>query len=666
MNERTMNAPGPYEHWRVSLDADAILWVYCDRAGESTNALGEAVIAELDSILDWAEKTTLAGFVIGSAKDKSFILGADITEFDGFTSAEAVADKIREGHRVFARLEELACPTAAAVHGYCLGGGLELALCCDWIVAMNVDATRFGFPEVKLGIFPGLGGTTRITERLGGPAGLELGLTARMVRATAARSLGIVNELVDEFGSLEWAARRAVLKARRWRGPSRLASLTNAGPARKALGRIMTKKTAEKANPEHYPAPFDMINLWVEHRNNRQRMFEGEAVGVGRLMVSDTARNLRRLFFLTERMKRLGSESTAPLRRVHVVGAGVMGGDISAWCVLQGLEVTLQDQEMKYVEPALARAKALFKKRLKKPHVVTSAMNRLVPDIEAKGVARADVVIEAIVENADAKRDLYASLEPMLHPDAVLATNTSALPLEDLARDLATPERLIGLHFFNPVAKMPLVEVVHTSATSEQTIACGCAFATAINRFPLPVTSTPGFLVNRVLAPYLMEAMTLMLEGVKRDVIDAAAVRWGMPMGPVELADTVGLDVCRHVAETLVSGDVEAQAAMLDRRIAAGELGKKSGKGFYVWQKGRAVRDSGSKTSEMGIAQNDEQADQLAERLLKPFLAECQAASADGIVADDDLLDAGIVFGTGFAPFHGGPMHYLSSKPSGI
>lgn len=640
------------EHWRVTHDDEAILWVDCDRAGKSSNALGEAVIEELDRILAWAEQATLAGLIIGSAKPGSFILGADINEFDPFKSADDVAAKIREGHRVFSRLENLSCPTAAAVHGYCLGGGLELALCCDWILASNVDATRLGFPEVKLGIFPGLGGTTRITERLGGAAGLELALTARMVRAPAARKMGLVDELVDEFSSLRWTARRAVLQGRRSRGPSRLASLTNSSLVRGTLGRIMTRKTAEKAKPEHYPAPFDMIDLWIEQRDNRRRMFEGEATGVGRLMVSDTARNLRRLFFLTERMKGLGAEDSHPIKHVHVVGAGVMGGDIAAWCVLQGLRVTLQDREQSAIEAAQQRAQRLFKKRLKRKAQWTAATSRLQADLSGDGAARADVVIEAIVERADAKRALFAELEPRLKPGAVLATNTSALPLEELAQDLNEPARLIGLHFFNPVAKMPLVEIVHTASTSPAMVTRGCAFATAINRFPLPVKSSPGFLVNRVLAPYLMEAMTLMLEGVDRHTIDAAAVRWGMPMGPVELADTVGLDVCRHVAETLVTGDVDAQAALLDKHIGAGHLGKKSGQGFYVWEKGRADRQSVDVDNPYG--------DQLATRLLTPFLEECRAASRDGIVADDDLLDAGIVFGTGFAPFRGGPMHYMS------
>lgn len=645
--------PADTPDWQLRLDREAILWLDADRSGESANSLNESMIEQLDRVLAWAEHAPLAGLVLGSAKPGSFVLGADVREFDAYTSAEAVSERIREGHRVFARLENLHCATAATVHGYCLGGGLELALCCDWILALDVPATRFGFPEVKLGIFPGLGGTTRITERLGGLKGLELALSARLLRAPAARRLGVVDELVDEFGSLRWAARRAVLQGRRTAPASRTAALSNTAPARAALGRVLTRKTAEKVDRAHYPAPFQMIDLWVDHRDNRRRMFEGEAVRVGELMVSDTARNLRRLFFLTERLKGLGADNDKPVRRVHVVGAGVMGGDIAAWCVLQGLDVTLQDRSDELIEPALERAQALFQRRLKGRAAVTAARARLTPDVAGDGVARADVVIEAISENPDAKRALYAQLEPHLKPDALLATNTSALPLAELSRDLQEPSRLIGLHFFNPVAKMPLVEVVHDASTPDALIVRACAFVTAINRFGLPTKSSPGFLVNRVLAPYLMEAFTLLLEGVDRDTIDAAAIRWGMPMGPIELADTVGLDVCRHVAQTLVSGDVDAQAALLDERIDAGDLGKKSGQGFYTWDKGRSDRKPLDVDSPYG--------DQLAERLLQPFLDECVAASRDGIVADDDLLDAGIVFGTGFAPFRGGPLHYLDA-----
>lgn len=643
-----------FAHWQIERDAEDIVWLALDRQGETTNSLSEAVIRELGDIVSELEANTPAGLVVSSAKEGSFILGADIREFDNFDNASDVTEKIKQGHDVFARLENLPCHKVASVHGFCLGGGLELALCCDYIIALNVPETRFGLPEVKLGIFPGLGGTTRLTERVGGLAGMQLMLTGRMLRAGAARGMGVIDELVDEFSSLKWSARRAILKKRRRRPLSIAANLTNRLPFRTALAAVLKKKTAEKANPDHYPAPFRMISLWNKHRDNRRRMFDGEAREVGELMVSDTAKNLRRIFFLTERMKGLGKASDFKVRRVHVVGAGVMGGDIAAWCVLQGMEVTLQDREMKYIEPALKRAKSLFKKRLKKKPAVLAAQGRLIADVDGDGVPLADVIIEAIYEDADAKRALYAAIEPRMAEHAVLATNTSALPLEELSKNLEQPSRLIGLHFFNPVAKMPLVEVVHGQGTDDAMITRGCSFASQINRFPLPTKSAPGFLVNRVLAPYLMEAFTLMLEGIEKDTIDAAAIRFGMPMGPIELADVVGLDVCMKVAETLATGDVEAQRHLLQQKLDDKTLGKKTGRGFYIWSKGKPDRRS--------IDMNSPYGDQMAERLMKPFLAECQAASAEGIVEDDDLLDAGIIFGTGFAPFRGGPMQYLRDR----
>ncbi len=643
-----------YDHWRIELDGENILWLALDRKGETSNSLSEDVIRELGDVLTEIESANPRGVVVSSAKEGSFILGADIREFDQLESAEAVSAKIRQGHAVFDRLENLGCPTVASVHGFCLGGGFELALCCDYIIAKNVPETRFGMPEVKLGIFPGLGGTTRLTERLGGLKAMELMLTGRMVRAGAARGMGIVDELVDEFSTLKWSARRAIMKKRRAKSPSLMASLTNRQPFRAILARVLRKKTAAKANPDHYPAPFRMIDLWSQHRDNRRRMFEGEAKHVGELMVGPTAKNLRRIFFLTERMKALGKSEDFKVRRVHVIGAGVMGGDIAAWCVMQGMEVTLQDREMKYIEPALKRATSLFKKRLKKKPAVVAAQSRLIADVNADGVPLADVIIEAIYEDPDAKRELYAAIEPRMADHAVLATNTSALPLEELAKDLEKPSRLIGLHFFNPVAKMPLVEVVHGTDTEEVWVTRGCSFASQINRFPLPTKSSPGFLVNRVLAPYLMEAFTLLLEGIEKDTIDAAAMRFGMPMGPIELADVVGLDVCMKVADTLATGDVEAHRKMLQEKLDDKTLGKKTGRGFYVWTKGKPDRRS--------VDMNSPYGDKMGERLLKPFLDECQAASDEGIVADDDLLDAGIIFGTGFAPFRGGPMQYLKDQ----
>ncbi|MFK7891781.1 MAG: 3-hydroxyacyl-CoA dehydrogenase NAD-binding domain-containing protein [Granulosicoccus sp.] len=649
------STPGQYKHWQIETDSDDIVWLACDREGESSNTLSTDVLAELKDILSMLESSKPDGLVLYSAKPENFILGADINEFDSFTEAQEVSDMIREGHKIFLQLENLPCHKVAAVHGFALGGGLELALCCDCLLALNDGSTRLGFPEVKLGIFPGLGGTTRLTEKLGGMAAMQLMLTGKMLRASAARRIGLVDQLVDEFSSLRWAARKAVLKKQKARKPSWIASFSNYQPARSILAGVMKKKTAEKASPLHYPAPFKMIDLWREHRGSRQQMFDGEARLVGELMVGETARNLRRLFFLTERMKSLGKAEDFSVQRVHVVGAGVMGGDIAAWAVLQGCEVTLQDRSMEYIEPALKRAKSLFRKRLRSKAEQGAAAARLIPDVAGDGVPRADVIIEAIFEDVDAKRALYAEIEPRMASHAILASNTSALTLEELSRDLHEPQRLIGLHFFNPVAKMPLVEVVHGSHNTQNSIDKGCAFCTQINRFPLPTLSKPGFLVNRVLAPYLMEAFTVLSEGVDKTRIDAAAVRFGMPMGPIELADVVGLDVCMQVAKTLASGDVESQRSLLQAKIDAGNLGKKSGSGFYEWQKGRAVRTKDKDEPDYAAE------DALATRLLKPFLQECEAASAEGVVADDDLLDAGIVFGTGFAPFKGGPMNYLST-----
>jgi len=643
--------PPQLVHWKISTDRDDILWVVCDRANESTNSLSQAVLKEFNEIVIYAESLRPTGMVITSAKENGFIAGADIREFEGYEKAEEVTALITEGHQMLMRLENLPFHTVAAVHGFCLGGGLELAMACNYIIALNTPSTRIGLPEVQLGIFPGLGGTVRMTERVGGMKGMELMLTGRPLRAKVAKSMGVVDELVEETGSLKWAARRAVMKKRKPRKLSRKDALTNSGPARKGIAKLMRKQTAAKANPKHYPSPFALIDLWEEHRGDRVAMFKGEAEAVGQLMVSDTSKNLRRIFYMTERMKGLGKVEGLDfeVKRVHVIGAGVMGGDIAAWCVVQGMEVTLQDREMKYIKPALKRAAKLFKRRFKTKAATSAAVSRLMADVDGKGAERADVVIEAIFEDRDAKRELYASLEPRMRPHAVLATNTSAIPLEELSSQLENPARLIGLHFFNPVAKMQLVEVVHAANTDQGFIDKGAAFCTQINRFPLPTKSSPGFLVNRVLAPYLMEAMTMHTEGTDKETLDAAAEQFGMPMGPIELADIVGLDVCMKVAEILPQEGLEKERKLLEDMIAQNHLGKKTDQGFYQWSKGKPVKKSAPGDNAHHRV--------IAERLIKPFLDECKKCSAEGIVADDELLDAGIIFGTGFAPFYGGPMN---------
>jgi len=627
-----------YQHWNLSLDTQGIAWLEMDRADERVNTLGEAPLQELDTVLDYLTQNPPVGLIISSAKSAGFIAGADIREFEKFTDASAVTEKVKQ---------------AQAVDGHCLGGGYELALSCDYIIATDADDTRIGLPEVKLGILPGLGGTTRLTERVGGMNGMTAILTGKMYRARQARGMGMIDEVVGPHANLEWAARRAVLKKRKFKGPKLSARITNTKPARGLLAKQMVKKTEAKANPDHYPGPYKIIELWETHRDDRDAMFNAEADQIGELMVSDEARGLQRVFHLMERLKGLGKKEGYQCRRVHVVGAGVMGGDIAAWCALRGMDVTLQDREMKYIEPALGRAKKLFKKRTRSKHDADATMARLNADVDGAGVARADVIIEAIYENKEAKQELYKIIEPKMKADAVLATNTSALPLEELATVLQDPKRLIGLHFFNPVAMMPLVEVVYAPNTSKDMMERGSAFCGLIGRYPVPVKSSPGFLVNRVLASYMLEALNVFDSGVPMEEIDAAALHFGMPMGPIELADTVGLDICKSVVTTVGGKDVTKALARLSEKIEAGELGKKSGRGFYEWSKGKPVRE---------LPEDIENIDALAEKLLDPFLKECQACSADGIVEDDDLLDAGIIFGTGFAPFRGGPMHYLKNR----
>jgi len=642
-----------YQHWNLSLDSQGIAWLEMDRAGERVNTLGEAPLQELDKVLDYLTQNPPVGLIISSAKSAGFIAGADIREFEQFTDASAVTEKVKQAQEIFLKLEKLDFHVVAAVDGHCLGGGYELALSCDYIIATDADDTRIGLPEVKLGILPGLGGTTRLTERVGGMNGMTAILTGKMYRARQARGMGMIDEVVGPHANLQWAARRAVLKKRKFKGPKLSARLTNTKPARGLLAKQMVKKTEAKANPDHYPGPYKIIELWETHRDDRDAMFKAEADQIGELMVSDEARGLQRVFHLMERLKGLGKKEGYQCRRVHVVGAGVMGGDIAAWCALRGMDVTLQDREMQYIEPALARAKKLFKKRTRSKHDADATMARLNADVEGAGVARADVIIEAIYENKEAKQELYKTIEPRMKPDAVLATNTSALPLEELATALQDPKRLIGLHFFNPVAMMPLVEVVYAPETSKEMMERGSAFCGLIGRYPVPVKSSPGFLVNRVLASYMLEALNVFDSGVPMEEIDAAALHFGMPMGPIELADTVGLDICKSVVTTVGGKDVTKALERLSEKIEAGELGKKSGKGFYEWSNGKPVRD---------LPEDVDNIDALAEKLLDPFLKECQACSADGIVEDDDLLDAGIIFGTGFAPFRGGPMHYLKNR----
>jgi 3-hydroxyacyl-CoA dehydrogenase/enoyl-CoA hydratase/3-hydroxybutyryl-CoA epimerase len=638
-------------HWRLETDADGVAWLTLDQQGASANTLGSAVMRELNDRLADVEAARPKALVIRSAKDSGFIAGADITEFTGLTDLEQAYRLVRTGQQVFDRIEALPMPTVAAIQGFALGGGLELALSCRYRVGADDGRLNLGLPEVMLGIHPGFGGTVRAPALIGVPAALDLMLTGKSLRGDAALRLGLIDRLVPRE-KLDATAREIALSAPpRRRAP--FAQRMLAWPLiRNVVAAQTRKQVARRANPAHYPAPYAIVDLFERHGGAGAAAYEAEARSIAKLFLSEQSRNLVRVFFLQNRLKALGGKSRRKVGHVHVVGAGVMGGDIAAWCASRGLTVTLQDREMKYVEPALKRAQEFFSKRARGPAQAGEMAARLTADVEGAGVPRADIVIEAIFENADAKRDLYARLEPRMRPDALLATNTSSIVLEELARGLADPGRLFGLHFFNPVAKMMLVEIIRSRETRADIVEDALAFTRKLDKLPLPCRSSPGFVVNRILMPYMTEAMLAADEGVPLALIDRTAVKFGMPMGPIELADTVGLDVAAHVGRILADAFGMPVPKGTAELLAKGHLGRKSGRGYYEWRDGRAV-----KPEAQGQAPGD-----LEDRLVLQYLNEAVRCLREGVVEDADLLDAGMIFGTGFAPFRGGPLHYARAR----
>jgi len=641
--------------WTVSVDFEGIAWAVIDREGESMNALGRRPTVELGKIVTAVEDAPageVRGLVLMSGKESSFIAGADINEFESFDTEDKIKDVVKQTLELFDRIERLPVPVVAAIHGYCLGGGFELVLACDWRIADREEGTRIGFPEVKLGIFPGLNGTVRAIQAAGPLDGMTAMLTGKMLRPTAARAMGLVDQLVPTRHNLKWAARKAVLQKRRSKGAPWWKKLMLKQPVRGMLAKQMRAKTAAKVREEHYPAPFRLIDLFERYGDDPARMKQAETDMFAPLMASETSRNLRRVFKLSETLKDSAPKNGFKPRKVHVIGAGTMGADIAAWCVVSGMQASLQDLDEAQIGKGLARAKKLFTKRLRRKTAIDSAVARLIADPQGKQIKHADVIIEAIVEKLDVKQKLFADLETKAKPGAVLATNTSSLKLEDIAKELKDPGRLVGLHFFNPVAQLPLVEVVRGEGTREDEIGKACRFVTAINKLPLITKSCPGFLVNRVLAPYMMEAVRLYQDGEPREKLDKAALKFGMPMGPMELMDMVGLDICNKVGEEL---DLAPKADgkpdnVLATLVKQGKLGKKTGEGFYVWEDGKPKRDDAE--------YDDAELARLGRALIKPLLDEAERAEADHVVEDADHVDAGVIFGTGFAPFRGGPLHY--------
>jgi len=638
-------------NWSFEIDFEKIGWLTFDVPKAPVNALSRAALLELKQLVDRFEDLIatgdLAGVILLSGKESGFIAGADVTEFDEIADHAILTDALEQTHALFNQIEKLKAPFVVGIHGFCLGGGLELALAAHYRVAVNDDKTRIGFPEVKLGIFPGFGGTGRSIRQAGPVDAMGIMLTGRNLKAGAARGMNLVDKLVRHRDQLRWECRKAVMQKRASKPAGFLKSVMAKEPIRGMIVKKMRDETTKKVRADHYPAPFALIDLFAEKGDDWKAMVRGEISAFPPLLISDTSTNLRRVFFLSESLKKQGVKGKKPeFRRVHVIGGGVMGGDIAAWCAFRGMAVTLQDLDMERIQPALDRAKKLFKRRLKKPRLVNAAMARLEADVEGNGVPRADVIIEAVVENLEIKQKIFKDVEKRMKPGAIMATNTSSIELEKIAEALKDKSQLIGLHFFNPVAQLPLVEVIRSKFNSDEVVAMGASFALAIGKSPVVVKSAPGFLVNRVLLPYMLEAVGRVEKGESQELIDAAAVAFGMPMGPIELMDTVGLDVGRLVSEEL--GHPVSEHKKFDALLQAGKLGRKTGEGFYKWADGKAQKGDVPEHSDLAG---------LGRELVQPLVDECEVCLKEGIVASADLADIGVIFGTGFAPFLGGPLN---------
>lgn len=656
-------------NWTYEVDEQKIAWATFDKVDASVNTLDHATLSELDTLIQTTESNDALGLVIRSGKKSGFIAGADIEQFQACHNPEEGLKLVLYGQEVFSHLEKMKKPTLVIIEGMCLGGGFELALACRYRIVSDDVSTQLGLPEIKLGIHPGWGGSIRLPRLIGSLQALPLILSGKSLSAYQAGKLKVVDYVLPKrecknaaisiiagnanhaFSSGTHPPVVGPLPVGEKRGLAFLNRLSNAKGVRSIIAKFIRKQVSKKTVMKHYPALEALISQWEKHGVSEEA-YAYEAASLVSLFPTETSQNLIRLFFLQTRMKNVAKD-IAPVSHIHVIGAGTMGGDIAAWCALNGIKVTLQDREVAYIAPAIIRAQALFNKKLIQKHLVQAANDRLIPDVAGDGIQHADIIIEAIYENLEAKKALLKEIEKRAKPTAIFSTNTSSIMLDEMNGVLENPSRLVGIHFFNPVPMMPLVEVVCGEKTSETVVGQAMGFVKQIKKLPLKVKSRPGFLVNRILMPYLMESMMLLEEGVSIEQIDDAAIQFGMPMGPIELADTVGLDVCLSVAHELTKSFGGYVPKGLTDKVSQKQLGKKTSQGFYQYHQGKKEKHVSAASA---IS-----ADMITDRLIYRMLNESAKCLSEGIVSDADMLDAGMVFGTGFAPFRGGPMQYIKT-----
>ena len=638
-----------------------------DREGSSANLFDRPALVELSEKLDaLSAHPELNGLIIRSAKPSIFIAGADLKVLSS-AHGEELRDLIELGQATFDKLAHLPYPTVAAIHGACVGGGLELALACDWRVASDEKVTKIGLPETQLGILPAWGGTTRLPRLIGLPKALPLILGGKVMAAKAARAKGIVDAVVPRE-HLEEHALVLLQKGKRHAKPRLMLHNPVVAPIIAAKARADLKKKTRGL----YPGPEAALEVAARSCHGPVHAgFEREKEAILRLAERPETNQLLRLFFLQERAKKhkIVTAEAHPVGRCAVIGAGVMGAGIAYWLSTRGHEVILRDLDddalakgMKSIAKGYDEAR---KRRVFTPTEAARGIDRILPSAVPVPLDRCDLVIEAAVEDLAIKRKVFADLSARTRPDTILATNTSALPIHELADVISRPDRLVGLHFFNPVHRMQLVEVVRTDRTSDETLATAVGFVRSIGKLPIVVRDSPGFLVNRILMPYLVEAAKLFERGGDPDELDDDMLDFGMPMGPLRLLDEVGLDVAAHVARTLAAAFPERMTVpdLLDKLMARGFLGRKSGAGFYLYDGHRTTPNPAALALRSGT---EPLPADTARHLARCMSEEARLCLEEHVAGTANDIDLAMVLGTGYAPFRGGPLRYefnLASTP---
>jgi 3-hydroxyacyl-CoA dehydrogenase / enoyl-CoA hydratase / 3-hydroxybutyryl-CoA epimerase len=659
---------------------DGVAWLVFDRPDSRVNILGSAVLARLDELLGELEEAARSGVVravvVRSGKDGSFIAGADVKEIASVADAAEGEAGAAAGQRIFRRLDRLPVPTVAAVDGVCLGGGTELILACDARIASDRPETKIGLPEIRLGIIPGFGGTTRLPRVVGLSDALGMILTGSPVAARKAQRIGLISERMHPGVLYDRAHDLALELANGAPPPRPRKPLMKRALDGTAVGRRMVLRQARRQvlreTKGHYPAP--LAALHVMRRSAKLQLDAAlavEAEAVGRLVVSDVSRNLLHVFNLLEAAKKAGPAGAAPrgVARVAVLGAGVMGGGIAQLLAYRGLDVRLKDISADALGQGLRHAREMFDRLVRRGRIdrrdTVRYMDAIAPSLEYSGFGTADLVIEAVVERMDVKQQVLREAESHVKPGCVLTSNTSSLSITEMQAVLERPADFAGMHFFNPVHRMPLVEVIRGGATADETIATVVALARRLDKTPVVVQDGPGFLVNRILAPYLNEAGWLLAEGAGIPEIDRALRRFGMPMGPLRLLDEVGLDVARHAGGVMHAafGDRLEPPPAIVRLGDTGLLGRKGGRGFYHYERGRERGVNDAIYEQLGLPRKREPLDReiIQDRCLLVMVNEAARILEEGIVATAGDVDTAMITGTGFPPFRGGLLRWADA-----